>query len=466
LIGATFAVSCKDNPCLNGCVCQQSCRDENDYYCENPNTNGIHQHYIGKNCEYPVIATCRDTSIELVVPENAIKAYQLTVPNGVVCGGAVKPDFFCPRPSITTTTEKMLPTGEKHMVIRADCSSFVNAGGNFFCQDTFVMDRDDALIAMPIPIVSIRCEMRTEGVIGVINPQIRQPNTFDSELIWQPRIEFFKTEFGHPTPIRVPAMNPLNGYGYIVGETIHVVVTGLISGSVPMTPYTVDVNYCHIVDQNNGASVVSLIENGVPVVTHTPVHVEPTGNQRVTGIIGGAGPQGAAFNFQVFTYRSGAKLKMNCGATFTPLSMGRRRRSAVETTEFSVPVIFYEVGSEENEDDIPIIEIHEEFDEIVEPINLDNGVEISPYETDKLIAGMESECDGTILCLGPLWLEITALTLLVLFAISLLRCVAMVFFPDLYFGSGKLEALDDSNDNIKIQRKNLNSSNSMTKLLQ
>ena len=148
-----------------------------------------------------------------------------------------------------------------------------------------------------------------------------------------------------------------------------------------MTPYTVDVNYCHIVDQNNGASVVSLIENGVPVVTHTPVHIEPTGNQRVTGIIGGAGPQGAAFNFQVFTYRSGARLKMNCGATFTPLSMGRRRRSAVESTEFSVPVIFYEVGSDENEDDIPIIEIHEEFDEIVEPINLDNGVEISPFES-------------------------------------------------------------------------------------
>ena len=255
-----------------------------------------------------------------------------------------------------------------------------------------------------------------------------------------------------------------------------------------MTPYTVDVNYCHIVDQSNGASVVSLIENGVPVVTHTPVHIEPAGNQRVTGIIGGPGPQGAAFNFQVFQYRSGAKLQMNCGATFTPTSMGRRRRSAQETTEFSVPVIFYEVGSEENEDDIPIIEIHEEFDEIVEPITLDNGVEISPfdgkfrkklpftffitltinsnqYSADKLIAGLESECDGTILCLGPLWLEITALSLLVLFAISLLRCIVMVFFPDLYFGTSS-DKLDDSNDNIKIQKKNFKSSNSMTKLLQ
>ena len=150
---------------------------------------------------------------------------------------------------------------------------------------------------------------------------------------------------------------------------------------MPITPYTVDVQKCQIVDQLNGASVVTLIENGVPVVTHTPVHVEPAGNQRVSGIIGGAGVQGAAFNFQVFKYRSGARLKMNCEATFTPVSMGRRRRSAQETTEFSVPVIFYEVGSEENEDDIPIIEIHEEFDEIVEPVNLDNGVEISPLDS-------------------------------------------------------------------------------------
>ena len=138
----------------------------------------------------------------------ALRAYQLTVPNGVVCGGAVAPDYFCPRPSITTSEERVLPTGEKHVVIRADCSAFVNAGGNYYCQDTFVMDRDDALIAMPIPIVSIRCEMRTQGVIGVINPQIRRPNTFDSELVWVPKIQFFKTEFGHDEPIPVPALNP------------------------------------------------------------------------------------------------------------------------------------------------------------------------------------------------------------------------------------------------------------------
>ena len=67
---------------MNGCVCKQSCRDENDYYCENPATNGIHQHYIGKNCEYPVIATCRDNAIELVVPKNVSLLFYLseTVP--------------------------------------------------------------------------------------------------------------------------------------------------------------------------------------------------------------------------------------------------------------------------------------------------------------------------------------------------------------------------------------------------
>ena len=79
----------------------------------------------------------------------------MNVDNGQICGGAVAPNYWCPRPSITTATEQMIGN-VKNLVVRSQCGQHVAASGNFYCQDNFVMDRDDAMIAMPIPIVKVK----------------------------------------------------------------------------------------------------------------------------------------------------------------------------------------------------------------------------------------------------------------------------------------------------------------------
>ena len=79
----------------------------------------------------------------------------MNVDNGQICGGAVAPNYWCPRPSITTATEQMIGN-VKNLVVRSQCGQHVAAAGNFYCQDNFVMDRDDAMIAMPIPIVKVK----------------------------------------------------------------------------------------------------------------------------------------------------------------------------------------------------------------------------------------------------------------------------------------------------------------------
>ena len=190
------------------------------------------------------------------------------------------------------------------------------------------MDRSDALIAMPVPIVTVRCEMTTNSVQGVIKPEVKSPGSSSQVVSWQPTIRFFKTGFDSPTAIPVPAINPtvshyltvLNfiyivqeGYGYIVGELIHVVVTGFLNGQVPSNVHQVNINFCRVVDSVSGESVVRLIENNQPVESHTPVYSE-----RLPGYVGGSGLQGAAFSFQVFTYRSTGNLKLVCSAEFIP----------------------------------------------------------------------------------------------------------------------------------------------------
>ena len=49
--------------------------------------------------------------------------------------------------------------------------------------------------------------MITTGTNGVIRPEIRQPQRKDESIIWQPQINFFKTDFGSDTPVSVPALN-------------------------------------------------------------------------------------------------------------------------------------------------------------------------------------------------------------------------------------------------------------------
>ena len=45
------------------------------------------------------------------------------------------------------------------------------------------------------------------GSAGVIRPEVREPQDASQSLMWMPVIEFFKTEFGNPNPVRVPALN-------------------------------------------------------------------------------------------------------------------------------------------------------------------------------------------------------------------------------------------------------------------
>ena len=127
------------------------------------------------------------------------------------------------------------------------------------------------------------------------------------------------------------------------------------------------VNFCNIVDDDTGKSVVRLIQNNQAVTQHTPVFVE-----RLPGQIGGMGAQGAAFSFQVFQYRTGAKLRMSCGVNFAPQNgLGRRRREVVDELdeEFSVPITIFENGDADDEVDLPIIEIVEDVE--VQPIIYD-----------------------------------------------------------------------------------------------
>ena len=88
----------------------------------------------------------------------AVEAYQMTVKNGIICGGAVAPNYFCPVPSITETDEQELGT-TTNLVLRSSCGQMIASNGAFYCQDNFVMDRDDSMIAMPIPIVKVSSEL-------------------------------------------------------------------------------------------------------------------------------------------------------------------------------------------------------------------------------------------------------------------------------------------------------------------
>ena len=49
LFGAAAALSCVDNPCNNGCQCETSCKDENDYYCRPQGKRKRKENYLEIN---------------------------------------------------------------------------------------------------------------------------------------------------------------------------------------------------------------------------------------------------------------------------------------------------------------------------------------------------------------------------------------------------------------------------------
>merc|ERR1711936_1107297 len=106
----------------------------------------------------------------------------------------MSPDYFCPNPTMTQTDQRTI-RHITNLVVTAPCIRRLALSGHYYCQDTFVMDRNDALIAMPVPIVTVRCEMRTDSVQGFIKPEVKTPGSSSQIVSWQPMIKFYKTAF-------------------------------------------------------------------------------------------------------------------------------------------------------------------------------------------------------------------------------------------------------------------------------
>ena len=91
---------------------------------------------------------------------------------------------------------------------------------------------------MPIPIVTVSCQMSTGSTQALLDPQMRPPQTKDYQLMWTPRVRFYKTPFDVFGGIEANNGNVINNNGapevaYVVGEKIHVRVTGVLDNIVP-----------------------------------------------------------------------------------------------------------------------------------------------------------------------------------------------------------------------------------------
>ena len=91
---------------------------------------------------------------------------------------------------------------------------------------------------MPIPIVTVACQMQTGSTQALLDPQMRPPQTKDYQLMWTPRVRFYKTPFDVVPGIEANNGNVINNNGnpevaYVVGEKIHVRVTGVLDNLVP-----------------------------------------------------------------------------------------------------------------------------------------------------------------------------------------------------------------------------------------
>ena len=208
--------------------------------------------FVGKNCEWPVVAKClAGNTIHVDIPEEAIDAYELSINNGIL-HGCNRADFMCDAQTRTCGPVKKADFNGKYSL---DCttSSMQSINGVFtFSQvthpfffskvkhknQTFVVDRDSALIHMPIPIVTVACQMQTGSTQALLDPQMRPPQTKDYQLIWTPRVRFYKTPFDVVPGIEANDGNVINNNGnpevaYVVGEKIHVRVTGVLDYLVP-----------------------------------------------------------------------------------------------------------------------------------------------------------------------------------------------------------------------------------------
>ena len=126
---------------------------------------------------------------------------------------------------------------------------------------------------MPIPLVTVRCSMRTMPTSAIIDPEMRDPKLKVISQIWKPTIKFFKTEFS--VVPGVPANNGqainINGnaeVGYIIGEKLHVRIEGVLDNQLPTGAYNVNIRDCSLSEltasnQIAKDSQIQLITNGV-----------------------------------------------------------------------------------------------------------------------------------------------------------------------------------------------------------
>lgn len=138
-----------------------------------------------------------------------------------------------------------------------------------------------------------------------------------------------------------------------------------------------------------------------------------------------------------------------------------------ETLELEVPISIFENGTLENSEDIPVIEVIEEYTVTLEPITVNNGIVIPDSESDYtliykeyLTLGLGSElidkensCDESILCWGPAWMEIA---LFVISALILLGCIFICVLRCCCFGfvdNGNDESFLLEGDIPQIRRK-------------
>lgn len=211
--------SCSNSPCRNGCVCEQSCRDENDYVCVPP----AGRPFVGKNCEWEAVVQCTaDRSIRVSIPKDAVDQYAMGVPNVILQGCNNAPSYICnndmgmPAASCGPISS---PSGN-YYILNCPTNNLVRtANGEFSFGQTIVFDRASSVVAMPHPIVNVQCMMATRPAISIISPQLRGPQQLSQTIFWQPMFGFYKTAWGSQPMIL--AGNSIVGsgeVGYIVGK--------------------------------------------------------------------------------------------------------------------------------------------------------------------------------------------------------------------------------------------------------
>jgi len=307
--------------CQNGCTCEPSCKDENNYYCKPQ----VGFPFIGKNCEYPIQPRCTTDSVSISVPNDAIFWYAQGVPNVAVHGCVA--GTIC-HPSDAICGPFRVSPGSNSVV--ASCPVYPSlAGGSLRSSVTFVLDRVDDLISMPRALTRVDCIVEVRQAQAVIRPEIRNVGSLSRVNVWQPTMSFWKTNFN----IRpgIPANNlAVPGTGtiiYVVGEMLHVRLEADYNGSPASqlpTPHTMSLDDCTLRSSVNVGQAITILSNGVvPPNLSFPVVVD-----RAAGSVGGGQEfPGVGFQFQMFQFAPGTEITLTCSVR---MDKTLRRRRSVE----------------------------------------------------------------------------------------------------------------------------------------